>query len=280
MSIIYVFSMPAVLRQAYHAFRVTHMLNILLYFLTIAHGLPKLLDSPKFFYYVVGPGVIFIIDRIIGMRQQYKQLQICKAEIYPSDVIYIQFKRPDSFNFRSGQWVRVSCPTFKSSFNRHHAFSLASAPQSPKVELYIKAVGPWTWQLRHEIIEAKSNGTQLPVINLQGPYGAGNQEWQNYDVVVMVGGGIGVTPYASTLMDLVKEKYSQNHCNVRAKKVYFLWICPTHKNFEWFVDVLREVEKADRDGILEMHVFVTQFFHKFDLRTTVLVSHYYIHLNI
>lgn len=76
--------MPAVLRQAYHAFRVTHMLNILLYFLTIAHGLPKLLDSPKFFYYVVGPGVIFIIDRIIGMRQQYKSLRISKAEIYPS----------------------------------------------------------------------------------------------------------------------------------------------------------------------------------------------------
>lgn len=48
MSIVYVFSMPAVLRQAYHAFRVTHMLNILLYFLTIAHGLPKLLDVSSF----------------------------------------------------------------------------------------------------------------------------------------------------------------------------------------------------------------------------------------
>ena len=22
-------------------------------------------------------------------------------------------------------------------------------------------------------------------------------------------------------------------------KVYFLWICPTHRNFEWFIDVLR-----------------------------------------
>jgi dual oxidase len=109
------------------------------------------------------------------MRQQYKQLPIGKAEIYPSDVIYIQFKRPDSFNFRSGQWVRISCPNFKYSFNKHHAFSIASAPQSPKIELYIKAVGPWTWQLRHEIIEARSNGMPLPLINLQGPYGAGNQ---------------------------------------------------------------------------------------------------------
>ncbi|KAI6201072.1 NAD(P)H oxidase (H(2)O(2)-forming) [Aphelenchoides besseyi] len=270
MSIIYVFSMPAVLKRAYHMFRMTHMLNIMLYALTILHGLPKLLDSPKFWYYVIGPITVFIIDRIIGMRQQYKELQIVDADTYPSDIIYIQFKRPHSFKFRSGQWVRVSCPSFSCSFNKHHAFSVASAPQSPTIELYIKAVGPWTWQLRHEIIEARSNGLPFPTINLSGPFGDGNQEWHNYEVVVMVGGGIGVTPYASTLMDLVTEKASGNHCNIRCKKVYFLWICPTHKNFEWFVDVLKNVENLDTKGMLEVHVFVTQFFHKFDLRTTVL----------
>uniref|UniRef100_A0A914VDI2 Ferric reductase NAD binding domain-containing protein n=1 Tax=Plectus sambesii TaxID=2011161 RepID=A0A914VDI2_9BILA len=52
--------------------------------------------------------------------------------------------------------------------------------------------------------------------------------------------------------------------------VYFLWICPTHKNFEWFIDVLRNVEDKDVNGVLEIHIFVTQFFHKFDLRTTML----------
>jgi dual oxidase len=186
------------------------------------------------------------------------------------DIIYIQFKRPHSFKFRSGQWIRLSCHALNCSFNKHHAFSVASAPQSPTIELYIKAVGPWTWQLRHEILEARSNGLPYPTINLNGPFGDGNQEWHNYDVVVMIGGGIGVTPYASTLMDLVTEKASGNHCNIRCKKVYFLWICPTHKNFEWFVDVLKNVENLDKDGILEVHVFVTQFFHKYDLRTTVL----------
>lgn len=79
-----------------------------------------------------------------------------------------------------------------------------------------------------------------------------------------------VTPYASTLMDLVLEKSSGNHSEIKCKKVYFLWICPSHKNFEWFVDVLKSVETYDTDGILEIHIFVTQFFHKFDLRTTVL----------
>lgn len=44
MSVIYVFSAPAVMKRAYHAFRITHLLNVLLYALTILHGLPKLLD--------------------------------------------------------------------------------------------------------------------------------------------------------------------------------------------------------------------------------------------
>jgi hypothetical protein len=33
---------------------------------------------------VIGPIILFIIDRIIGMRQQYKQLQILQAAILPS----------------------------------------------------------------------------------------------------------------------------------------------------------------------------------------------------
>uniref|UniRef100_A0A915BN44 NAD(P)H oxidase (H2O2-forming) n=1 Tax=Parascaris univalens TaxID=6257 RepID=A0A915BN44_PARUN len=270
MSIIYVFSAPAVMKQAYHAFRITHLLNVLLYALTILHGLPKLLDSPKFTYYVIGPIILLVIDRIIGMRQQYKKLQILRASILPSDIIYIEFKRPHSFRFRSGQWVRVSCPAFSCTFNELHAFSLASAPQAPTLELYIKAVGPWTWNLRNEIICAQANATSYPVLHLNGPYGDGNQDWHQYEVAVLIGGGIGVTPYASILTDLVLEKSSGKHTPIKCKKVYFLWICSTHKNYEWFIDVLKNVEQLDNENILEIHIFVTQFFHKFDLRTTML----------
>lgn len=270
MSIIYVFSAPAVMKQAYHAFRITHLLTILLYALTVIHGLPKLLDSPKFLYYVIGPIILFVIDRIIGMRQQYKRLQILSGAVLPSDIIYIQFKRPHSFRFRSGQWVRISCPAFSCTFNELHAFSLASPPQAPTLELYIKAVGPWTWNLRNEITCAQSNGTPFPVLHLHGPYGDGNQEWHNFEVAILIGGGIGVTPYASILTDLVLEKLSNRHTDIKCKKVYFVWVCATHKNYEWFIEVLRTVEELDKEDLLEAHIFVTQFFHKFDLRTTML----------
>lgn len=40
-------------------------------------------------------------------------------------------------------------------------------------------------------------------IHLDGPYGEGHQDWYQYDVAVLVGGGIGVTPFASILKDIV-----------------------------------------------------------------------------
>ena len=107
---------------------------------------------------------------------------------------------------------------------------------------------------------------------LSGPFGGGNQDWYKFEIAVMVGGGIGVTPYASILNDLVFGTSTNRYSGVACKKVYFLWICPSHRYFEWFIDVLREVEEKDKTNVLEMHIFITQFFHKFDLRTTMLVS--------
>lgn len=49
-----------------------------------------------------------------------------------------------------------------------------------------------------------------------------------------------------------------------------MWICQSHRHFEWFIDVLRDVERKDVTNVLEVHIFITKFFHKFDLRTTML----------
>ena len=111
----------------------------------------------------------------------------------------------------------------------------------------------------------------IPKVRIQGPFGGGNQDWYKFEVAVMIGAGIGVTPYASILNDLVFGTSTNRYSGVACKKVYFLWITQSHRQFEWFIDVLREVEKKDVTNVLEIHIFITQFFHKFDLRTTMLV---------
>ena len=40
---------------------------------------------------------------------------------------------------------------------------------------------------------------------LDGPYGEGHQDWYKFEVAVLIGGGIGVTPFASILKDIVHK---------------------------------------------------------------------------
>uniref|UniRef100_A0A2P2I0U3 NAD(P)H oxidase (H2O2-forming) n=1 Tax=Hirondellea gigas TaxID=1518452 RepID=A0A2P2I0U3_9CRUS len=270
MCIIFIFAHPIIRKKAYKYFWATHQLYVLLYIFSLAHGLARLTGPPRFWMFFIIPGVVYMIDKIISLRTRYMEHDIIETELLPSDVVKIKFYRPPNFKYQSGQWVRMACTAFRQS--EYHSFTLTSAPHENFLSCHIKAQGPWTWKLRkffdpHNYIHDEENP---PRIRLEGPYGGGNQDWYKFEVAVMVGGGIGVTPYASILNDLVFGTSTNRYSGVACKKVYFLWICPTHRQFEWFIDVLREVEKNDVTDVLEMHIFITQFFHKFDLRTTML----------
>jgi len=57
-------------------------------------------------------------------------------------------------------------------------------------------------------------------------------------------------------------------------QMYFIWVTASQKQFEWLLDILRTVEEVDEKEIVQTHIFVTQLFHQFDLRTTMLVSQF------
>lgn len=57
-------------------------------------------------------------------------------------------------------------------------------------------------------------------------------------------------------------------------QVYFLWVTRTQKQFEWLTDIIREVEENDQRDLVSVHIFITQFQQKFDLRTTMLVDYF------
>lgn len=169
------------------------------------------------------------------------------------DITYIEFKRPANFDYQSGQWVRIACLTHGS--NEYHPFTLTSAPHEDTLSLHIRALGPWTWNIRQEFDpENHRDGSYPPVsvptlnsfwerfdfaiflffilygnvsffylqLYLDGPYGAGQQDWYQYEVSVLVGAGIGVTPYASILKDFVHMASIRNMYKMKCQKVYLL----------------------------------------------------------
>uniref|UniRef100_A0A8C1U5M5 NAD(P)H oxidase (H2O2-forming) n=1 Tax=Cyprinus carpio TaxID=7962 RepID=A0A8C1U5M5_CYPCA len=263
----YVFASHYFRRISFRGFWITHHLYVLVYVLTVIHGSYALLQEPRFHIYLIPPGLLFLLDKLISLNRNKVEIPVVKAELLPSDVTYLEFKRPQGFVYRSGQWVRIACLALGT--DEYHPFTLTSAPHEETLSLHIRAVGPWTSKLREAY--TPENLQELggyPKLYLDGPFGEGHQEWTDYEVSVLVGAGIGVTPFASILKDLVfkssvKFKF---HC----KKVYFIWVTRTQRQFEWVSDIIREVEDIDAQELVSVHIYITQLAEKFDLRTTML----------
>ncbi|XP_011920592.1 PREDICTED: dual oxidase 2 isoform X2 [Cercocebus atys] len=267
LAIMYVFASHHFRRRSFRGFWLTHHLYILLYVLLIIHGSYALIQLPTFHIYFLVPAIIYGGDKLVSLSRKKVEISVVKAELLPSGVTYLQFQRPQGFEYKSGQWVRIACLALGTT--EYHPFTLTSAPHEDTLSLHIRAVGPWTTRLREIYSAPRGNGCAgYPKLYLDGPFGEGHQEWHKFEVSVLVGGGIGVTPFASILKDLVFK--SSLGSQMLCKKIYFIWVTRTQRQFEWLADIIREVEENDHQDLVSVHIYITQLAEKFDLRTTML----------
>nr|XP_048315698.1 dual oxidase 2 isoform X2 [Myodes glareolus] len=267
LAIMYVFASHHFRRHSFRGFWLTHHLYVVLYALLIIHGSYALIQLPSFHIYFLVPAIIYGADKLVSLSRKKVEISVVKAELLPSGVTYLQFQRPQAFEYKSGQWVRIACLGLGT--NEYHPFTLTSAPHEDTLSLHIRAVGPWTTRLR-EIYSSRVGDiyARYPKLYLDGPFGEGHQEWHKFEVSVLVGGGIGVTPFASILKDLVFK--SSLGSQMLCKKIYFIWVTRTQRQFEWLADIIREVEENDHQDLVSVHIYITQLAEKFDLRTTML----------
>ncbi len=64
----------------------------------------------------------------------------------------------------------------------------------------------------------------LPYVMIDGPYGTASEHVFDYKTSVLIGAGIGVTPFAS-ILKTIWYRINQPTNVVRLKKVHFVWIC-------------------------------------------------------
>ncbi|CAF3549158.1 unnamed protein product [Rotaria sp. Silwood1] len=121
---------------------------------------------------------------------------------------------------------------------------------------------------------------------IKGPYSSCARYVFDCKHVVLIGGGIGITPYASILSSLMAQFRASyvvcKHCNGinysskglvgnrRLKKVDFIWVNRDYKNFEWFLNLLRQFEQeqeyylasnSNEKRFLDIHLYFTEIKH-------------------
>ena len=199
--IIFVFATQYARRYTYRAFWVTHHWYVIFYILTFLHGSGRLVQDPLFGNFFLGPGIVYALDLLISVGRRTSEVAVVRADILPSQVVGVYFKRPTTFDYKAGQWLKVA--SSGQNPGEFHSFTISSAPHEEYLSLHIRAVGPWTFNFRENFSPAHLRGNPFPKLFIDGPFGEGHQDWFRYEVAVLVGGGIGVTPFASILKELV-----------------------------------------------------------------------------
>ncbi|KNE58892.1 hypothetical protein AMAG_04430 [Allomyces macrogynus ATCC 38327] len=196
---------------------------------------------------------IRLLREIAGRRAT----QIVKVVLHPANVVELRIEKPSAPRMRPGQYVWLNVPSVAAA--EWHPFTLTSAPDDAYYSVHMRVVGDWTRSVAQACgvsftdddwtapaVVGQAAVAQLPEIMMDGPYGAAAEDWMRYDVVLLVGAGIGVTPYASIL----------KHLHWLAQKVHFVWVCRDANAFEWFQARLHALEVALPD-LVELHMYLT-----------------------
>ncbi|CAM6086774.1 unnamed protein product [Calypogeia fissa] len=194
----------------YNTFWYSHHLFALVYALFIMHGWFLILSdawSRKLTWaYVTFPLVLYFSERVFrAFRGTLYKVCTLKAAVYPGNVLALHMTKPLGFKYKSGMYIFLQCPTV--SKLQWHPFSITSAPGDDYLSVHVRILGDWTTEFYKLFKEALLSGTDsFPELYIDGPYGAPSQDFKKYDVVLLVGLGIGATPYISILKDILNNR--------------------------------------------------------------------------
>jgi predicted ferric reductase len=152
----------------------------------------------------------FTISEIMttsGQQQHEKILETGKV----SEVV--DGLQDEKFNQTPTKVLSTQTPTLSSQND-----SEDTAVSSGFASIHIKGTGNMTKRL---FSTSQVNGEQIQ-LKVDGPFGANSLYFQDYETVVFVSAGVGVTPSLSILKDLV-EKRSKGYATVRTRTIHFVW---------------------------------------------------------
>ncbi|HKO90634.1 MAG TPA: ferric reductase-like transmembrane domain-containing protein [Polyangiaceae bacterium] len=231
----------------FELFHFTHLLYLPWLALAFVHG-------PHYWMWAGVPLLGFLLELAWRHRRAAKPAEVCEAEVLRSGVTRLTLRRPAGFAHRAGDYLFLKVPAIAP--HEWHPFTISSAPERQHLTLHVRSLGNFTRALQ-QLIEKqpiRRPGPPLGVL-IDGPYGTASGAILESRHAVLICAGIGVTPFASVLESTVLRSRARTS---RLEKVHFFWLNRDVQPFEWFGELLMQLEALDEHERIDINIFTTE----------------------
>lgn len=203
--VIWITSLPQIRRKQFEIFYYTHHLYMVFLVFFLFHAGDR-------HFYMVFPGIfLFGLDKLLRIIQSRPETCLLSARIFPSKAVELILPKDPGLKYTPTSIIFVKVPSI--SKYEWHSFSITSSSRVDEntMSIMIKSEGSWTSSLSHMIqTRQKSDGDQTKYIPIavEGPYGPVSMDFLRYDSLLLVSGGIGITPFLSIIQELASSQNS------------------------------------------------------------------------
>lgn len=180
-------------RKHFELFYYSHHFAFVVYIAVLFHAASA--------WYFVMPGILlYAVDRAIRFTNGARLPSVFVLPRGGATMIEFRYDGlnapPRAMLHTAGQYCFVNVPAV--SALEWHPFTISSAPGDAASTIHAKSMGDSTFTAR--LAELAASDAQ-PVVRIDGPYGKPPQ-FEEFDDVLLVAGGIGITPCHAILRDL------------------------------------------------------------------------------
>ncbi|OAE27343.1 hypothetical protein AXG93_441s1030 [Marchantia polymorpha subsp. ruderalis] len=232
---LWVTSLEVVRKRFFDVFYVTHHMYLLVFAFAAWHV------GEFASFYFLGCVMLYFIDRFLRMIQSRDAVSVLSAQVLPSGVVKLKFPKSPSLTYKALGMIYINVPSV--SRFEWHPFSTTSSSleNSNDMSICIKPLGGWTRSLLDSLTESepsknKSGGCPLPLkLFAEGPYGPERDYFLRYKTLVLVAGGVGITPYMAIIRDLLC-RYRMGQEGI-PENVELIWCVPRRADLATLKDV-------------------------------------------
>ncbi|CAI0438447.1 unnamed protein product [Linum tenue] len=260
--IMWVTSLQPVRRWNFELFLYTHQLYIVFVIFLALHV------GDFIFSRAAGGIFLFMLDRFLRFCQSRNTVDVVSAKCFPCGTVELTLSKPQSLRYNALSFIFIQIREL--SWLQWHPFSVSSSPLDGKyhISVLIKVLGGWTDKLKERIVTTSSADEDDPegairmdrnsklcrklTASVEGPYGHESPYHLMYEYLVLVAGGIGISPFMAILRDVFHRLDEGRPCLPR--EILLVWAVKKSEEIGLLSTINLDYLRSDIFDRLNLHI--------------------------